>query len=216
MVKILIFLLLLFSCSVFAQDYEYSGSSSGSEGKVDFLASGGYSQIIISGNAYTGYNGSAKLMFPFSSSSGWSFGLGGKYEMATSNSGPLSDPAGSVTSTFNSIYAGLDLAYKLSFSFVDFQLNPYGYYGVSNYWSRDTSFNGTIITGEVPVTTNLLYGVGLSALFKLGFFYFGPSAFYSRGYLGADSYTDNFGNSYQLNTGNYEIYNYNFTIGMYL
>lgn len=210
---ILAFFINLICSPVFSQEYE-SSSSSGSENKVDFLMSGGYSQVIIGGNSYTGFNGSSKLFFPLSSS--FSFGIGGKYEYTTSNSGALDNPSGTINSTFNAIYAGLDFAYKLSFSFVDFQLNPYGYYGVYNYWNRDTSFSGTTISGNPNITTNLLYGIGFSILFKLGIFYFGPAAIYSKGYMECDSYKDTFGNNFSANTGNYEIYNYNFTIGMFL
>ncbi len=96
---ILAFFINLICSPIFSQEYE-SSSSSGSENRVDFLLSGGYSQIVIAGNSYQGYNGSAKLLFPLSSS--FSFGIGGKYEYATSDSGELSDPNGKINSTFNS------------------------------------------------------------------------------------------------------------------
>ncbi len=209
-------LLLISSQVVWAQDSEYSGSSGGSNGSVDFLMSGGYSQAVISNSNYIGYNGTAKLLLPFDRSSNFSFGLSGKYENLTSADSPNSNPNGTITSTYEAAFVGLDLAYKITFSLLDIQLNPYVYYGLYNYWNRDTNFNGSVISGNPTVTLNVLYGVGLSFLFKLGFLYFGPAAYYSRGYIEANSYTDTNGNSFATNTGVYQILDLNFTLGMFL
>lgn len=56
----------------------------------------------------------------------------------------------------------------------------------------------------------------LSFLFKLGFLYFGPAAYHSRGYLEANNYTDTNGNVFGSNTGIYQMLDLNITLGMFL
>ncbi|WP_158997101.1 hypothetical protein [Pigmentibacter ruber] len=214
--KFLFFLIFMFFSSIYAQDSDFGGSSSGSTGTVDFLLSGGYTQAIISNSNYIGYNGTVKLLLPFDRSSNFSFGISGKYEALTSSDSPNSNSNGVVTSTYQAAFVGLDLAYKLTFSILDIQFNPYAYYGVYNYWNRDTNFNGSIISGNPTINLNVLYGAGLSFLFKLGFLYFGPAAYYSRGYLEAAAYNDTNGNSFGQNTGNYQILDLNFSLGLFL
>lgn len=214
--EIVTILFLVFSQAVFAQDSEYSGSSSSSTGSVDFLMSGGYSQAVISNSNYTGYNGTVKLLLPFDRGSNFSFGLSGKYENLTTSDSPNSNPNGTITTTLEAAFIGIDLAYKITFSLLDIQLNPYFYYGIYNYWNRDTNFNGSVISANPTVNLNVLYGMGLSFLFKLGFLYFGPAAYYSRGYLEANNYTDTNGNVFGSNTGIYQMLDLNITLGMFL
>ena len=201
----------------------YSSGSNDSIGSIDILASGGYSQVIIGGDNYTGYDAFFKFLLPFSSSSNWYFGIGARYDSVTSDASSTNTSSSSTqastqqnTFTYQSAQAGLDLAYKISFSFFDFQLNPYVYYAFYNMWTRNTNISGTTITSNSPIINNIVYGIGASLLFKISTFYFGPSAYYSQGYMECGSYTDSYGNSYNSNNGNYEIYNYNFTVGMYL
>ncbi|WP_148697018.1 hypothetical protein [Silvanigrella aquatica] len=212
--RILILLYFFYVIPIYAQDYG-SGDSSNS---FDILASGGYSMMTINGDPYTGYNAFFKLFFPLGS--GLYFGIGSRYESMTStasSSSAIKNASNHQNSfTYQSIQAGLDLAYKISFSDVDFQINPYAYYAFSNTWMRNTTMNNSTISSTGPVTFNLVYGVGGSLLFKFEPFYIGPSAYYSWGYISSDAYSDNFGNAYFANAGFYTFTNYNLTLGFYL
>lgn len=220
MVKKIIAIFFFVICNdSFADDDSGSYSSSNSLGSIDLFVGAGYSQIMIGGNTYTGYGAMVKALLPFGSDSNWYFGFGAKYDSVDSTANSSTTQSSNQQNSFNytSAQAGIDIAFKLSSSFVDFQLNPYAYYGFYNSWTRSTNVSNTtnIVSTEL-VLANLNYGLGASLLFKIDTFYFGPSAYYSEGYMACDVYTDNFGNSYTSHAGRYEIYNYNLTLGMYL
>ena len=83
--KLLAIFLLSIVGEAFAQyDSEYSSGSGSSTGSIDVLASGGYSQVVIDGDAYTGYNAFLKFLLPFHSGSNLYFGFGARYEAVTS------------------------------------------------------------------------------------------------------------------------------------
>jgi hypothetical protein len=202
-------ILLLFYISTFS----YANDS---DMKVDILASGGYSNVIIDDNYYKGYNASIKLFIPIISD--LYFGLGSKFESVSNSKQSNISSAGTISENLTSVFIGIDLAYKFSLEFVDIHMNPYSYYSVYDNWQRTTTFSNSSnsITGTASIKTNIIYGIGCSALFNYDSFYFGPSLYYSRGYIEAQNYTDSFQFSSSFNSGVYEILNYNITIGMFL
>lgn len=212
---------MLFSNYSYAQYYpdsnftnsSFGTSSTNSKGAIDLLASLGYDRIDIGGVRYTGYNAFLKIFFPLNNNN-WYFGFGTRYDSVTSSVSTVSNQQNLFT--YQSAQAGLDLAYKLSFSLADLQLNPFIYYSFYDLWERDTTISGVTITSISPIVNNIIYGIGASLLFKIGKYYVGPSAYYLRGYMECDSYTNSYGSSYSGNTGSYEIYNYNLTLGMFL
>jgi hypothetical protein len=173
----------------------------------ELQASGGYSQTIIGGIYYTGYDAYLKYFIPFKSSN-WFYGIGVRYDSTSSTTQQGSEQN---TFAYKSAQAGIDLAYKLSYSFIDLELNPYVYCAFYNLWTRNTMTSGITITDNSPVKNNIVYGMGASLLFNVGNFYFGPSAYYSQGYMACDSYTDNNGNFINTNKGYYASYNFNLT-----
>ncbi|APJ03285.1 hypothetical protein [Silvanigrella aquatica] len=199
-------------------DYGFSISSISSNDSIDILASGGYSMLYMNGDYYSGYNAFLKLFFPLGH--GFYLGIGTRYEDLTSNAPSSSSNTAANAQQNSFVYqssqAGVDLAYKISFSFFDFQINPYAYYAFDTIWTRSTILNNITISSVAPVLSNYVFGVGGSLLFKLSRFYIGPSAYYSWGYISNDSYSDNQGNTYKSNTGLYIYYNFNLTLGVYL
>lgn len=211
-----ILILLIVKNNLFAQEHDLMRITSEPEYvEKTILLSGGYSQVLIDGNIYSGYNTFLKFFLPFSNEDDhWYFGLGVRYENVISKTTSPNDQKN--TFSYETAQAGLDLAYKLSFSIADIQINPYLYYSFYNKWTRDTEVTGTTITASPDINYNFTYGIGGSLLFKLGIFYLGPSIYYSRGYLSYNSFKDNYGDSYNQNSGSYQFLNYNLTLGVLL
>lgn len=205
------FLMILINLSAFSDNSK--DISKVQEKKISL--GGGYSQLNISNNYYTGYNLGIQFLFPMNNQ--FSIGFGSKFIKLKTSSGVTSTSAESISSKFTALLAGVDLAYKLSLSEFDFQINPFIYYGFYNSWTKNTGFAGLSVTQDVPITFNILFGLELSSFYNISdLFYFGPSISYAIGYLENGIYADNYNNVYKKNSGKYQIYNINITIGKYL
>ncbi len=205
---------IFFSLNTFSQDFSGSGGNS-----VDVLASGGYTVITIQNSQYIGYSAVAKVLFPFSGSKDISIGLGVKYDNASYSP---SSTNGQITYThqYDTLMVGIDLGYKINFSWLLVLLNPYIYYSLYDTWLQTTDTPTYQQTYSPYIIHNINYGTGLHFLFKIDLnsgtgIYFGPSAFYSGGYIVYQNATDSKGNKYSGGEGSYSLYSANFTIGMY-
>lgn len=204
----------LINSVAFAQDY-----SSSSGATIDVLVSGGYTSITIQNNEYTGYSAVAKVLFPFMGSKDISVGLGVKYDYATYNP---SSSQNNITYThqYDTLMAGIDLGYKLDFSWLLILFNPYAYYSFYDTWLQTTDTATYQQTYSPYIIHNLNYGLGMHFLFKISSgsgsgFYLGPSAYYSGGYIVYQNAKDSKGNNYTGGEGGYSLYSADFTIGMY-
>jgi hypothetical protein len=210
----LVYFVLSFFQICFSQ--EYSGSQGSS---IKLLMGGGYEAINIQGINYTGYDAKLKILFPLTSLKDFYLGIGGKYDNTSYN--PSSNQSSvSITHEYDSFQAGLDLGYNLSFSFVDFLINPYIYYSFYNTWLQTVDTSDFQQTYSPYIQHNLNYGIGLNILFKYYFqsnfgMYYGPSAYYSNGYIIYQSTNDSKGNSYTGGEGVYSFYSVDLTFGLF-
>jgi hypothetical protein len=208
------FLITSYSC--------YSESSSSSN--IDLLVSGGYTAFNIQGNQYTGYDASLKMLFPLRDSKYFSLGFGTKYDNVSYTPPSLPGSQTNYLHSYQSLQAGADFSFKYSFSYVTFLLNPYLYYSLYDSWLQTTTAASYQQTYSPDVAHNFNYGIGLFILFKylledtnalISGYYFGPSAYFSQGYLIYDPTNDSKGNSNFGGEGSYNFYSMNFTIGMF-
>ncbi|APJ04401.1 hypothetical protein [Silvanigrella aquatica] len=192
----------------------------GSDGNtIKLLLGGGYESMNIQGNNYTGYDAKLKILFPFMGSKDFYIGFGGKYDNVTYTP-PSIQSSVTYTHAYDSFQTGLDFGYNLSFSFVDFLINPYLYYSFYDTWLQTTDTSTYQQTYSPYIQHNLNYGIGFNVLFKYHFdssfgMYYGPSFYYSNAYMIYQNANDSKGNANAGGEGSFNYYSADLTLGLF-